>query len=66
MSESELAKWVRQAEDNSGGWQRCQLLLSEAAAELRHASIFIRSREKMHPDGVKLYDDLLARIEAEL
>ena len=34
-------------------------LLIRAIAELTHARTFIRSREKMHSDGIKLYDELL-------
>lgn len=37
-------------------------LLREAALELNHSKVFIRTREKMHPDGVKLYDELLDQI----
>jgi hypothetical protein len=31
---AELAQWVRQSEDNSGGWQRCQLALERARKAL--------------------------------
>lgn len=41
-------------------------LLEEAELELRHSSIFVRSREKMHPTGLDLYDDLLRRIQVYL
>lgn len=37
-------------------------LLREAALELNHSKVFVRSREKMHPDGIRLYDDLLDKI----
>ena len=37
-------------------------LLGEVWCMLNHARIFIVSREKMHPDGVKLYDELRAKI----
>jgi hypothetical protein len=37
-------------------------LLRETTAELKFASIFVRSREKMHPEGLKLYDELLERL----
>lgn len=39
-------------------------LFGEIWCTLNHARIFIVSREKMHPDGVKLYDELRAKIEA--
>jgi hypothetical protein len=38
-------------------------LLLEALAELNHARVFISSREKMHPVGIGLYDDLIERID---
>ncbi len=36
-------------------------LLEEAELELRRASVFVRTREKMHETGLMLYDDLLRR-----
>ena len=30
---------------------------------MNHASIFITSREKMHPTGISLYDELLSNLE---
>lgn len=39
-------------------------LLAEALVELNHAAIFVRSREKMHPEGVRQFDDLRSRIAA--
>jgi hypothetical protein len=41
-------------------------LLHEALVTLRHARVFITSREKMHPTGVELYDRLVTDIEAAL
>ena len=41
-------------------------LLREALITLTHARIFISTREKMHPVGVGLYDDLVEQIEAAL
>ena len=47
-------------------WTKNSLTLKQARDEaietLEHARIFIDSREKMHPDGVKLYDDFLERL----
>lgn len=37
--------------------------LSEVITTMRHARVFISSREKMHPTGVELYDELLERLE---
>lgn len=37
-------------------------LLYECQATLKHAAVFVRTREKMHPAGVELYDALLARL----
>lgn len=41
-------------------------LLREALITLRHARVFIGSREKMHPTGIGLYDDLVEQIEKAL
>lgn len=39
--------------------------LTEVIVILRHARTFITSRQKMHPTGVYLYDELLTKLEAE-
>lgn len=41
-------------------------LLREALITLNHARVFISTREKMHPVGVGLYDDLIEQIDAAL
>ncbi len=41
-------------------------LLTDVKVTLSHGRTFITSREKMHPDGVKLWDELLAKVEAAL
>jgi hypothetical protein len=41
-------------------------LLREALITMNHARVFISTREKMHPIGVGLYDDLVEQIEAVL
>jgi hypothetical protein len=41
-------------------------LLTESLVTLRHARVFITSREKMHPTGVELYDQLVTDIEFAL
>jgi hypothetical protein len=33
--------------------------ISQLTAELKHCSVFIRTREKMHPSGIELFDRLL-------
>lgn len=38
-------------------------LLAEALVTLKHARVFICTREKMHPTGIELYDELVAKIE---
>ena len=44
--------------------ERYAKILDECVITLRHARVFICTREKMHPDGQKLYDELLAAIDA--
>lgn len=39
-----------------------QTLVEDAVVTLNHARVFITSRQKMHPDGVKLYDELIERL----
>jgi hypothetical protein len=39
-------------------------LYLELMSTLKHARIFISSREKMHPTGVDLYDRLVSRLAA--
>lgn len=41
-------------------------LLHEALITLTHARIFISTREKMHPTGISLYDELIEKIEQTL
>jgi hypothetical protein len=41
-------------------------LLHESLVTLRHARVFVTSREKMHPAGVELYDRLVTDIEFAL
>lgn len=38
--------------------------IQELVTTMRHARTFITSREKMHPTGVSLYDELLSKLEA--
>lgn len=37
-------------------------ILKEVIETMRHARVFIISREKMHPTGIQLYDELLAKL----
>lgn len=41
-------------------------LLLECLVTLRHASVFVRTREKMHPTGLELYDQLVKDVEGAL
>lgn len=46
--------------------QRYQDLLLESLVTLRHARVFISSREKMHATGIELYDQLVKDLEEAL
>lgn len=46
--------------------QQYRDLLLESLVTLRHARVFITSREKMHPAGVELYDKVTDDIETAL
>jgi len=61
-----LEPWPKRAPETAPAHERAMHLLRHAALELNHASVFIRTRQKMHPDGVKLYDELLGEIAAFL
>jgi len=39
------------------------LVLSEMIVTLKHARTFISSRNKMHPTGIELYDELIVFLE---
>lgn len=41
-------------------------LMLESLVTLRHARVFTVSRQKMHPTGVELYDQLVKDLESAL
>jgi hypothetical protein len=49
--------------DNEAKYLPVENILADIIVTMRHARIFIISREKMHPAGVKLYDELLDKLE---
>jgi hypothetical protein len=46
--------------------QQYRDLLLECLVTLRHARVFIGSRERMHPTGIELYEKLTADVETAL
>jgi len=40
-----------------------EAVIDEILTTLNHARTFIASREKMHPDGIKLYDGLTKNLK---
>ena len=38
-------------------------VLDDIIVTMRHALVFISSRQKMHEDGIKLYQELLSNLE---
>lgn len=46
--------------------QKYREILLECLVTLRHASVFVRTRERMHPTGLELYDQLVKEIEDAL
>lgn len=46
--------------------QQYRDVLLECLVTLRHASVFVRTREKMHPTGIELYDRLIKDVENAL
>jgi hypothetical protein len=41
-------------------------LLAEIYVTMKHAGVFIKTREKMYSEGVKQYDDLLKKLRSIL
>lgn len=69
--------WTRQLVEEVNGLKSQRLDLNERVKELeglleecfvtmRHAGVFIRTREKMHPDGITLYDELQEKVNIRL
>ena len=56
-----IAKWNAAETDLTDTKAR----LAEAVEELRHTSVFIRTRERMRPIGIQMFDDCLAKQEAD-
>lgn len=46
--------------------QKYREILLECLVTLRHASVFVRTRERMHPTGLELYDQLVKDVENAL
>lgn len=64
-----ITEWEADEMRHEGGptkTEQREALLREALIELKHARVFIGSREKMHPTGIGLYDELLEKIEQDL
>lgn len=57
---------VRTASQCSAQETELAALLAEVELELRHSRVFIGSREKMHPTGIELYEQLHAKVNAAL
>ena len=56
--EMTLNEWCRKLHKN----HLVNKQLDEIITTLKHARLFIISREKMYEDGIKLYDELLTKI----
>jgi hypothetical protein len=54
---------LKQAEASA---EAMRAALAECLVTLRHARVFIGSREKMHPDGQQLYEDCIAAARAAM
>jgi len=50
--------------DHEAKYLPAENLLAEIIVTMRHARVFISSREKMHPTGIQLYDELLEKLGA--
>jgi hypothetical protein len=52
--------------DHEAKYLQVDNILQEIIVTMRHARIFITTREKMHPTGVQLYDELLTKLETRV
>jgi hypothetical protein len=48
--------------DHEAKYLPAENLLQEIIVTMRHARVFITSREKMHPTGIQQYDELLEKL----
>lgn len=64
--EGAAKEWDKIREQDASALRDTKELLREAFETMRHAGVFIGSREKMHPDGRELYARLLERIDLHL
>lgn len=48
--------------DNEAKYLPAENILADIITTMCHARIFIASREKMHPTGIQLYDELLEKL----
>lgn len=58
MSDSSLEMVNKLAFENG----RMRFLIGEAITSMSHAETFISSREKMHPEGVRQWGELIDRL----
>lgn len=60
---SECAKDLAAKKAQGDVWKaEAHNLLEEAHRELDHARVFIRTREKMHPEGVRQFDEVWSKV----
>ena len=45
---------------------RLRFLVGEAISQMSHAEVFIGSREKMHPEGRRQWDELINRMRTAI
>lgn len=48
--------------DNEAKYLPVDDIIAEVIVTMKHARVFISSREKMHPTGIELYDELLEKL----
>lgn len=48
--------------DNEAKYLPVDDIIAEIVVTMKHARMFISSREKMHPTGIELYDELLEKL----
>ena len=58
------ANFLKLMDEAAARVEQLEAALRETIVTMRHAHVFITSREKMHPTGVELYDELLTKLDA--
>ena len=60
MAENEAGEWVEYSDVKELEKQNKEMLF-----QLKDVEIFVRTKEKMNPTGIKIFNDLIQKIEGD-